>query len=139
MKRLLAVLLVGCMVVGGCGVIMNSEQSARLDVNATWAAVKAAETLTPEEALAAIQDNAVWWKAFKDAKGPWIGVSDVWLNAEYSMRLDECVAWANDMARRGAAGEFSPDDLKRVLANHATLWRLFREARDGIAPAEEGV
>ncbi|MBA7576283.1 hypothetical protein ES708_18122 [subsurface metagenome] len=137
MKRFLAVLVVGCLVVGGCGVMMNSAQSERLDITATWAATAVATAETEEAVLAAIKDNATNWKTFKDAKGPWCGFSDVWMNAEYSMRLDECVAWANDMERRAVAGDMVLDQMRRVLETHSTLWQLFREARDGIAPTEE--
>ena len=79
MKRLLAVLLVGCLVVSGCGIYMNSD---------------------------------------------------------YSQRLDETVAWSADQSRRAESAALTPDEMKQALKTNATLWKLFQEARDGIAPKE---
>ena len=79
MKRLVIVLLLGCMVVGGCG---------------------------------------------------------VWMNADYSRRLDETNAWAQEMVRRAEAGTLAPDEMKAALKTNAALWRLFKEARDGVKPEE---
>jgi len=79
MKRLVIVLLLGCMVVGGCG---------------------------------------------------------VWMNADYSRRLDETNAWAKDMARRAEAGALTSDEMATALKTNAALWRLFKEARDGVRPEE---
>lgn len=77
MKRFLVVLLLGCMVVGGCG---------------------------------------------------------VWMNSDYSQRLDETNAWAKDMSRRAEAGTLTPDEMKQALKTSAAIWQLFKEARDGVKP-----
>ena len=79
MRRLLAVLLLGCMVVGGCG---------------------------------------------------------IWMNSDYSQRLDETVAWAKDMNRRAEEGTLQPEEMKDALRTNAALWDLFKQARDGVKPEE---
>ena len=80
MKRVLAVVLLGCLVVAGCG---------------------------------------------------------VWMNSDYAQRLDETVAWSADMSRRAELDSMTSDEMKAALKSNSELWRLFKEARDGVAPQED--
>jgi len=121
--------------------VMNGEYADRLGSAVLWSAEKTqvADTgdLTTAEMVRALKDNAAKWRAFKEARGPWLGISEVWMNAGYSRLFDKTAAWTFDMSRRASGGSLDEDELKDVLRQNAKLWKLFDEGRRGIAPEEE--
>ncbi|HUX01397.1 MAG TPA: hypothetical protein VMY35_10510 [Phycisphaerae bacterium] len=143
MRRvLLPVVLLAAVCMAGCGMMMNSDYADRLDNAVLWSAEKATKAeagdLATTEMAQAVAENAERWRAFKDARGPWLGVSAVWMNAGYTRVLDKTVAWTADMARRASAGELDDGQLKHVLRSTARFWRLFADGRKGVAPEGEG-
>jgi len=138
---MLVVVLVSTIFVAGCGMVMNGEYSDRLAAAVLWSASESQKAdngdLTTAEMVQALKDNAAKWRDFKQARGPWLGVSEVWMNASYSLMLDRSVGWTSDMARRASAGSLDENSLKHILQTNARLWKLFGEARKGIAPEEE--
>jgi len=142
MKRFsLYVALVVAVMLSGCGVKMNGEHSATLDSNVMLSAAQSdqaeAGTLSDAAMTEIVRANPPKWQVFKDARGPWMGFSKVYLNAGYTRLLDKTLAWSKDMARRSVAGELETDDLVWVLQITKWHWQDFADARDGIAPEEE--
>ena len=64
------------------------------------------------------------------------GCSGVILNAEYSQLLDKTAALSAETARRADANSLPVADMKTALRKQASVWRQFKDARDGIAPAK---
>jgi len=139
MKRLLLVCLVA-LVLSGCGLAMNAEYAERLDnavlVVSEQARMAEEGKLSDAEMVQAIQDNVPRLQAFKDARGPWLGVSKVWMNTEQSLLLDKTLAWTKDMARRATGGVLTSDEMKHILRIEDELWVLFRATLAGTVPEE---
>jgi len=140
MKRFLwCAVLAAAVFLAGCGLAMNADYAERLDRQAMLAEVQhqkaEAGDLEPADMAAVLKASAAEWKAFQQARGPWFGLSPVWMNTEYTQRVDKTVAWTADMVRRTEAGNLDEAQLKRVLAADSKLWRLFNEAR--VAPEED--
>ena len=62
------------------------------------------------------------------------GCNGVILNAEYSALLDETSRLSAETARRADANALTVPDMKAALRKQATVWRQFKDARDGLAP-----
>lgn len=66
-----------------------------------------------------------------------VGGCGVYMNAEYSQRLDETVAWAAEVNTRAEANALTQAEMAQALKTNAALWRLFKQARDGVTPGED--
>ena len=129
---------------GGAGCV-GSRRIARPDflgAAVLWSAERSQQAddgnLAVAEMVDALKENAGRWRAFKDARGPWLGISEVWMNAQYTQTIDSAMAWTSDMSRRASIGDLDEEELKGVLRRNAKLWKLFGEARTGTPPEKEG-
>jgi len=72
MKRLLAVVLISCLVVSGCGVVMSAKYANLLDQTTAMSAevARRAETgqMTQDEMVRALKLQAETWAQFKAAR-----------------------------------------------------------------------
>ena len=64
------------------------------------------------------------------------GCGGVILNAEYSALLDETASLSAETARRADANTLPAGDMKAALRKQASVWRQFKDARDGVAPSK---
>ena len=64
------------------------------------------------------------------------GCNGVWTNAEFSKLLDEAAVLSKVDAEKAVAGEMTPEQMVRSLSMQADIWRLFKNAKDGVKSDE---
>ena len=64
------------------------------------------------------------------------GCGGVWMNAEYSMLLDQTAALSEATATRAATGLMPESAMIDALDAQTQAWKNFQDARDGIGGDE---
>jgi len=142
MKRLLAVLLLGCMVVGGCSQLQaRAPMAAKIDANSDAAADLLLRTvrtpLTDAEAVIALNTNAATFAEYADAKTVnWFayafGDKTIFVNGEYATRLDIAKVLSVETANRATATPPPTTSwLNAAVTKECTVLMQVRAAKDG--------
>jgi hypothetical protein len=147
MKRLLAVLLLGCMVVGGCsGLQARGPMTAKINGNADAAIAvilrSAMSPLTDTEAIGYLSENATKFAEYADAKTVnWFayafGKKTIFVNGEYATRLDIAKALSAETVSRALADPVPANAwLNVAVQKECTVLIDIRDAKDGKGAAQ---
>ena len=60
------------------------------------------------------------------------GCGGVWMNAEYSMLLDQTAALSAETATRAETGLMPEAQMIQALTAQSQTWEQFQNARDGV-------
>jgi len=149
MKRLvlLAVMLLGCLVVGGCsGLQARGPMVAKIDGNAKAALsviLRITETpMTDAEAVDYLNANAATFAEYANAKTVnWFayafGDKTIFVTGEYATRLDVAKVLSEETALRASLDPQPTNDwMNAAVKKECAVLVAIRDAKDGKGPGQ---